>query len=243
MQSPHDQLAARHRIAGDLRSTWQPLVLTAAAFKVLAFVVLTPLLGVLFRTLIGFSGRAVLSDVDMVLFFLGPAGWFTAIVAGGTWLAITALEQAALTAIVCARQQGTRLNVMDAVRFAAARAWPVLRLTMRVVALLLIVVAPFLVGLAATYAALLTEFDINFYLRTRPVEFQVAIGIGVGLVLGLAAVLLRLAITIRCPSRASSSAVTLPMPLVVPVMRMVFMGCSVAVHRQCSIAGPAATVE
>ena len=46
------------------RSSWKSLFLTDVIFKVLAFIVLTPLVGVLFRTLIAISGNAVVSDLD-----------------------------------------------------------------------------------------------------------------------------------------------------------------------------------
>lgn len=176
-----------------LRSSWRPLALTAVAFKLLAFVVLTPLLGIMFRASIAMSGSAVLSDVDILFFLLGPAGWVCAVVVGGSWLGIVALEQAALLAICRARNGDVRLDVRGAIRFAAVHAWPVLRLTTRIVALVLLVTIPFLVALGATYLLLLTEFDINFYLREKPVEFRVALGIGVALGVVLLGTLLRLA--------------------------------------------------
>lgn len=180
-------------VASDLRSSWRPLLLTTVAFKTLAFIVLTPLLGAIFRTLIALSGRAVLSDVDLLYFFLGPAGWLCAVVAGGVWLGIVALEQSALLSVVCASRSGERCNVIDAVSFAWAKVRRVLGLTTRVVARILLVVIPFVVLLGGIYALLLTEFDINFYLKERPAEFQWAVGIGLTLAVGVLVLLLRMA--------------------------------------------------
>ena len=66
------------RAMDDFPSAWMSLVLTNIIFKVIAFIVLTPLVGILFRTLIAISGRAVVSDLDILFFFLGPVGWICA---------------------------------------------------------------------------------------------------------------------------------------------------------------------
>lgn len=66
--------------------------MTDIVFKVIAIVVLIPLVGSLFRVLIALSGQAVLSNVDILMFFLGPAGWVCAFLVGAIWLAIVALE-------------------------------------------------------------------------------------------------------------------------------------------------------
>ena len=57
------------------RGCWKILALTDAVYKVLALVVLTPLLGMLIRVLISLSGDDVLSDTDILFFLLGPSGW------------------------------------------------------------------------------------------------------------------------------------------------------------------------
>jgi glycerophosphoryl diester phosphodiesterase len=179
-------------VLADLRSSWEELALTDIAFKLITIVVLTPLVGVLFRTLIALSGRAVLSDTDLLKFFLGPVGWICFTLVGAIWLGIFALEQASLNAIICARMLSRRLGVLGALRFAAANARPVLQVTVRIVILTLLTVAPFLAVAAVVYFTLLTEYDINYYLKEKPPVFLVAVGIGAVIVAVLAAVLLRL---------------------------------------------------
>ncbi len=174
------------------RSSWKSLVLTDIAFKVLAFIVLTPLVGVLFRTLIAISGNAVVSDLDILFFFLGPAGWICGIVVGALWLAIVALEQASLMGIICAESVHKSLGPIAAIRFAAGHTWPLIRVTIRIIALTLLAIAPFLAVAGAVYFALLTEYDINYYLQEKPPEFLVAVGIGAVIAAALVALLLRL---------------------------------------------------
>jgi len=134
----------------------------------------------------------VLADEDILWFFLGPVGWVCFIVIGALWLGIVALEQAALLGILCAAIGGKRWGVRDALQYAMIHARPIVRVTARMVAYTLLTAAPFLAAAGLVYFALLTEHDINFYLKEQPREFQIALGLGGVLVAGLAAVLLRL---------------------------------------------------
>ena len=196
MSNGHRPLVAA--IAGDFRSSWKELVLTDIAYKIVAFVLLTPLVGILFRVLVGVSGRvvggkAVLADQDILHFMLGPVGWVCFIAVGGLWLGIVALEQATLMGIVAVAGRGERLPVSGALRFAAANGRPVVLVAAKMLALTLLTAAPFLAVVGLAYFLLLGSHDINYYLTDKPVEFWVAIGLGGVLVAGLLAVLLRLA--------------------------------------------------
>src|SRR5512137_1507443 len=106
-----------------LLACWRPLVLTDLVWKAVAFTLLTPLVGVLFRAVLAVAGRDVLADQDILLFALHPLGLAGAVLVGGLLLAIVALEQAALMAVLYADRAGRRLNPTGAVRFALARAW------------------------------------------------------------------------------------------------------------------------
>ncbi|MBA2113465.1 glycerophosphodiester phosphodiesterase [Bremerella alba] len=171
-------------------SCWKTLVATDLLYKILAFILLTPLVGSLFRFLLAAFGNEVLSDVDIALFFLGPAGWLCLLVAGSLWLGIVFLEQTSLLGVVAAKHTGRTVTPIGALRFAAAHAVHVVRLTLRIIVLVLLAVVPFLVVAGSIYLALLTEYDINYYLQESPPIFRIAVGIGVLLVLGLMAVLL-----------------------------------------------------
>ena len=180
------------QIAGSLSAAWRPLVATDLLYKLLAFVILTPLLAGLFHFLLAIAGQSVLTDVDIALFFAGPFGWLCAIILGAVWLSIVALEQASLLAILAARHRGQQLGMIDSLRFAAGHAADVLKVTAKMIGWTLLSLVPFLLIAGAVYFGLLGEYDINFYLKERPTEFQVAVGIGVVLVLILAGILFRL---------------------------------------------------
>jgi glycerophosphoryl diester phosphodiesterase len=67
---------------------------------------------------------------------------------------------------------------MGALRFSARHAGPVIRLAGRVVLLTVLAAAPFLGALAAVYFALLTKYDINYYLKEKPPVFIASLAIG-----------------------------------------------------------------
>lgn len=177
-------------IARCFSSSGRTLVATDLLYKLLAFIVLTPLLGSLFRVLLAAFGDDVLSDVDIALFFLGPAGWFCLLVVGTLWLGIVIVEQTSLLGVLAARAVGGKLTPLGALQFAASRAVPILRLTLRLILVVIVAVIPFLVVAGTVYWGLLTEYDINYYLKENPPVFRVAIGIGLALAAGLGAVLL-----------------------------------------------------
>jgi len=171
-------------------SCWKTLVATDLLYKILAFILLTPLLGSLFRLLLAMFGSDVLSDIDIALFFLGPAGWLCLLIVGSLWLGIVFVEQTSLLGVIAARQVERTVTPLGALRFAASHAASVVRLTLRILVLLVCAMVPFLAVAAMVYFSLLTQYDINYYLSESPPVFRLAVGIGVVLLLGLAGVLL-----------------------------------------------------
>jgi glycerophosphoryl diester phosphodiesterase len=175
--------------------SWKALFLTDLVYKVVAFVVLTPLVGGLFRGLVALSGRSILADEDILHFFAGPVGWLSVLVVGVLGLGIIALELSALLGILGSAAACRRLDVRGALRFAASRGRAVVGVTARMLAVVLLVAAPFLVLVSLVHARLLGEHDINYYLSEKPPEFWAALALGV---LGAAvtvAVLLHLAMS------------------------------------------------
>jgi glycerophosphoryl diester phosphodiesterase len=176
----------------DARTAWARLALVSVICKGITFALFTPLLGAFFHLFVALSGREVLTDEDILFFFLEPLGWLALILVGGAGIAVVALELAALMSIVWGGPAGSRNGVQDALRFAAVQAWPVLRLATRMVSQTILTALPFLFAGAALYLLLLTQFDINYYLTNRPPAFWLAAScIGI-LGLALSAVLLRL---------------------------------------------------
>lgn len=177
-------------VVRSLAASWRTLVATDLLYKLLAFILLTPLLGSLFRIMLAFFGNDVLSDTDIVLFFLGPAGWLCLLVVGTLWLAIVVIEQSSLLGVIAAKEAGTKLTPIGALQFAASHGVSILRLTLRLIIIIVLAIVPFLAIAGAVYFSLLGEYDINYYLKENPPVFRIAIGIGIVLAVGLAGLLL-----------------------------------------------------
>ena len=173
----------------DLRRHWKPLFLTDLLFKIIAVVVLTPLVAIAFRSFLSFSGNGLLADVDVAYFLLTPVGLAALIVVGALWLGIIALELATLMGVL-ACEPDRKSVVLSSLRFALFKAWAVCQVAGRVIARALLLAAPFLVVAGLVYMSLLSEFDINYYLQERPPVFKLALGIGGLLAAGLAGVLI-----------------------------------------------------
>jgi len=179
-------------VVSDLTRAWKPLVTTDLAYKVLAFVVLTPLSAVLLRLLIRFSGQTALSDQDILFFFLRPMGWVTLIVAGGIIVGIVAMELAALMLIGFGATENRGVGVIEALVATLRKATSILLVTARMIGSILLVAAPFLLVVGAVYFFLLTQHDINYYLSFKPPEFWIAVGVAALVVGVLLVVLLRM---------------------------------------------------
>ncbi len=180
-------------MTGDFRRCWKQLFVTDVVYKVIAFVVLTPLLAILFRVLVSLSGSAVLTDQDILFFVLGPVGWICIVLASALWLGIIALEMAALFAILVTTQvRGKPITVWRALWFALSKAWPVIQVTTRMVGWSLLTVLPVLAVAAIVYFLLLTDYDINYYLKVKPPVFYAALVAAVILAGALVIVFLRL---------------------------------------------------
>jgi glycerophosphoryl diester phosphodiesterase len=171
----------------DLRASWLQLAIVDSLYKLLAFLVLWPVMGLALRLFVELSGRDDLADDDIVNFLLGPIGWAACIVVGALWIAILALQQAALMEILVRRRAND--GVVAALWTTTCRATGVVRLAGHVTLRLLFVAAPFLAVGGGLYWWLLTEHDINYYLDHRPPQFWWAVTL-IGSVLAAMSVLL-----------------------------------------------------
>jgi glycerophosphoryl diester phosphodiesterase len=184
--------AVLEQVFRDFRDSWRQLVTTDLAYKIVAFVVLTPLSALLLQVMVRISGQKALSDQDILFFFLRPVGWLTLIVAGAIIVGIVAMELAALMVIGFGVAEGETVRVFEALASTFRRARSILLVTARMMGLILLMSAPFLAVVGAVYLLLLTEHDINYYLTFKPPQFWTAVGIAAVVVVALLVVLLRM---------------------------------------------------
>jgi len=169
--------------ASDFRGNWKQLLLTDLAFKVAYFAILVPISGLVLKGFLLSQGTTVIADTDILWVALSPVGLLGLILVAAVGVAIIALELACLMVIGFGAAHGLEIRFIDALWHAGRKAMSTLRLTVRFVSFLLLMAAPFLAAAALVALSLLTEFDINFYLKTKPPAFWLAAAL-LGTILG-----------------------------------------------------------
>ncbi len=173
----------------DFLKAWPRLLATDVVYKIIALVVLTPVVSLTLKYFIATRGSSVLADQDILYFVLSPMGLAALVVVGTVSLAILTLEQACLMAIAFGVTRDLHIRTTDALWYGAQKAWSVVRLALRIFVHVLLIAAPFLIAGTLTSLLLLSAHDINFYLADRPPAFFFAAAI-IGALLALMAVLI-----------------------------------------------------
>ncbi len=180
---------AAHRGAwDDFRSAWGAIVVVDLVARGTVVALLTPLVALLLKLFLVTTGTGVVTDFGIVTFLLHPIGLLMLIALAAIGLVVLFIESGALLVIGFGVTEGRRVGWFEAFRHVARHAVELFHLARRVVVRLLIVAAPFLAAIGLLYFLLLRQFDINFYLASRPPEFELALGIAALLVLVLAAI-------------------------------------------------------
>ncbi|MGH9391739.1 MAG: glycerophosphoryl diester phosphodiesterase membrane domain-containing protein, partial [Vicinamibacteria bacterium] len=177
--------------AVELKRSWRALLSTDLFYQLAAFALLTPLVSLGIRFLVSLSGSAVLADQDILAFALSPIGIAALVAAAAGRIAVLALGQACLMGIAFGASRNSQVRVMPALAWGARRLGPILAVTVRLVVKVLVLCAPFLALAALAYSLLLTDFDINYYLKERPPSFWTAAIVIGALLLVMAALLIR----------------------------------------------------
>lgn len=162
---------------GDFRRAWPQLLTTDLIYKVIAFAIFTPFVGLALRFFMSTSGNSVLADQDILFFVLSPIGMVALVVVSVISLGIIALEQACLMTIGLASIKNTHIGNLEVLMQNARHARSILRLAIRIVIRLLLIAAPFLAAGGLVYLTLLTHFDINYFLTVKPPVFWLTAGI------------------------------------------------------------------
>jgi glycerophosphoryl diester phosphodiesterase len=184
-------LSAFLSAVGDFVRAWPRLLATDVIYKIIAFVVLAPLVGGALRLFLSTSGSAVVADEDILSFILSPIGLITLVLIGAVTLAIVALEQACLMAIGFGETRDLRVTTPDALWYGARHVWPVIMLTLRIFVRALLVALPFVVAGGLVYLVLLREHDINYYLTERPPTFLFTAGVIAALLAVMAVLIIK----------------------------------------------------
>ena len=151
-------------------------------YMALGLALFAPLVGIVGKFLLSLSGEAVLSDMDIAMFMLSPAGIVALILFAGLLITILIFEQASMMVLSATRMHGQNMSVLAALHFTLKHAKGIYLFTIRLLIRSLIIIVPFLVVSAVIAWFLITEHDINYYLAEKPPEFIVNVVI-IGLIM------------------------------------------------------------
>jgi glycerophosphoryl diester phosphodiesterase len=173
---------------GDIAGCWKRLLVVSLAYRLLAFVVLVPLSGLILRGFLWLAGSPAVADQDIVGYLLSPVGLAALVVVSAVGLAIVVAEIACLMVVAYGQIRGQRVAAAQSLHFVLSRARAIGHLSILIVSRLLLIAAPFAVAVGGLYLLLLSEHDINFYLAEWPPIFVAAVVIA-GLLVAILAVL------------------------------------------------------
>ncbi len=174
---------------GDFRRTWPQLVLTDLLVRVLAIVVLTPIVGLLLKLFLATTSTGVVTDGAIVRFLLHPVGLAALLIVGAVALGLSFAETGALMVIGFASVEDRRVTWLKALEYAYGRVVQLLHLAWFAVVRLVLIALPFPAAVGVLYLTLLGKYDINYYLVQKPPEFWGAV-LGAGVLLTVMAILI-----------------------------------------------------
>ncbi len=178
-------------ILQNLAKCWGPLTRTSIFFRLVVFSLLTPIVGLLFCFFLQTTGKNVLADADIAIFLLHPMGLLALAIVGGALVCESALEQAALLTISLGAESKCKFRPVRVLRFVIRQAPQILRLAIHFVVRCAMICLPFLAISGCIYWLLLTDHDVNFYLRVRPMKFWFAMSFIATVLAGMFGLLVR----------------------------------------------------
>ncbi len=162
------------------RMAWRlklPLLLAHLATLALFAGLLVPAVSLALRMAVAISGRPALTDKDIALFLLSPAGAIAMLAVGALFLSVQVVGFAVKMAILSSAADGRRPTFAAPLARVAGLAPRILRLALGFVLRVLGLTLPFLAAAGIVALILLGDYDINYYLTARPPSFLAAVGL------------------------------------------------------------------
>jgi glycerophosphoryl diester phosphodiesterase len=167
------------------KSVWRDFVRARYAlyiydisFKLLEAWLLVPAVAVVLAAIVSQSGHVAVSNLDILDFLLTPLGMIYATLFGVIAAALLLFEQAGVMVLAALCGPSKRPPFKQMLRATFGKLLRIVQLGAVKAALLALALVPFALAALVTYRILLSEYDIYFYLKERPLAFWLAAGIG-----------------------------------------------------------------
>jgi len=163
----HDFLRAR-----------RALLIYEALFKLAEAWLLVPAVAVALAAILSSAGHIAVSNRDILDFLITPLGLLYAALFSIIAVAVLLFEQAGVMILAAWNTAPGRPPFEQMLRTAFQNLFRIVQLGSVEAALMALALLPFVLLAVLTYAFLLSEYDIYFYLKEGPPAFWVAAGIG-----------------------------------------------------------------
>jgi len=172
------------------RNMWQ-IITIHLLYSAIAATIFAPLTAIVGQLLLQLSGKPMLSDFDIVWFILSPAGIVSLIFFASLVITILVFEQTSLMAVVYGHLHKQQVTTVNALRYTARHSKKIFLFALQLVLRLLLITIPF-IALSAVIAWLtITDYDINYYLTTKPPVFLITVAIIITLLLIMTQLLIK----------------------------------------------------
>lgn len=172
------RIRKRRTIAGaisDFRQSWGQIVFLGVAMRLTATFLLLPVLAVVLRVFMAARKETAFSDAEIGALFVSAPGIIVLGILGLLWCVVAFVEQAALMVIGYGAADGRRLSWIGALRHVGPKLGVLLPLGLHLLARLLMVLVPFIVGAVLVIHIALGDYhnfferrDIYYFLYYRP---------------------------------------------------------------------------
>lgn len=146
-------------------------------YSVIAATIFAPLTAVVGQLLLQLSGKPMLSDFDIAWFILSPAGIVALIFFASLVVTILVFEQTSLMALLYGDLHKQQLSAVNALSYTARHSKKIFLFSLQLVLRLLFITLPFIALSAAIAWFTITDYDINYYLTTKPPVFLFTVSV------------------------------------------------------------------
>lgn len=164
-------------IVKEFAENWQPFLVIHVVVNFLMLLLLVPGAALLLRLAVWFSGDVVLSDQDILFYFISPVGLIFGGLLAAVYTILLLFENAALITAVRFHHARGLVSVSSVMVSLAGRLPRLFKLALLILFRIVLNTLPLLLGIALVYKALLSAYDINFYLFNKPPEWYMALAI------------------------------------------------------------------
>ncbi len=185
MNEPHSLTTLARSAWHDFRQAWLPLLSFQVLLKLVEAWLLVPGVAVLLAVLLSRAGHVAVSNWDALDFLFTPIGLVCAAILAIVAMALLLVELAGVMILAGSTATGGRPSLTQGLRVLVGSLPAIVKLGAIAVSVLTLVMVPFVLLAVLTHAVLLSEYDIYFYVKVRPLAFWLAASVG-GLLLVVA---------------------------------------------------------